>query len=191
MLVDLFARPELIYKDSLRKSPHPVILEAYVGLGLGAREGSVFLDMIGEYRRIIELPTHRRVEAVKEVEATYVARLKRSVVWPMHPWRGMVIRLEIEGMARRRAALAALAIERFRLETGHCPETLGELVPDYLRSVPDDPFDGVLLRYRRLDGGYVVYSVGEDGVDDGGKERPPGEEGAAEQTYDLTFTVER
>ena len=113
MLVDLFTRPELIYEDSLREFPHPVILEAYVGLGLGAREGSVFLDMVGEYRRIIELPTQRRVEAVKGVDATYGARLKRSVVWPMHPWRGMVIRLEIEGMARRRAATPDAANRSF------------------------------------------------------------------------------
>jgi len=189
MLVDLFTRPGLIYEDSLRKSPHPAILEAYVGLGLGAREGNVFLDMIGEYRRIIELPTPRRVEAVKGVETEYNARLKHSVLWPKYPWTGMVVRLEIEGMARQRAATVALAIERFRLKMGRCPETLAELAPEYLPTLPEDPFDGALLRSRWLDGGYVVYSVGEDGVDDDGKERPPGEEDG--ETYDVTFMVLR
>jgi hypothetical protein len=33
--------------------------------------------------------------------------------------------------------------------------------------------------------------VGEDGVDDGGKEEPLREEEKGGETYDLTFTVER
>jgi hypothetical protein len=34
--------------------------------------------------------------------------------------------------------------------------------------VPADPWDGRPLRYRRLPDGAVVYSVGADGVDNGG-----------------------
>jgi len=50
-------------------------------------------------------------------------------------------------------------------------------VPDYLDAVPTDPFDGEPLRYRQFAGGYKVYSIGRDLVDDGGatpaEERPP------------------
>jgi hypothetical protein len=41
-------------------------------------------------------------------------------------------------------------------------------VPDLLRAVPTDPFDGRPLRYRRDPEGAVVYSVGPDGKDNGG-----------------------
>jgi hypothetical protein len=46
---------------------------------------------------------------------------------------------------------------------------LDELVPDFLASVPTDYMDGQLLRYRRNpDGTFLLYSIGENGKDDGG-----------------------
>jgi hypothetical protein len=38
-----------------------------------------------------------------------------------------------------------------------------------LAAVPLDPFDGAPLRYKQLADGVVIYSVGTDQVDDGGK----------------------
>lgn len=70
--------------------------------------------------------------------------------------------------AKLEAAAAALAALRFRRETGRWPEALGELVPAFMAKVPSDPFTGDALIYRRLDDGLVIYSVGENGVDDGG-----------------------
>ena len=70
---------------------------------------------------------------------------------------------------------------------GKLPDALGEVVPAYLDAVPRDPFDGAELRYKRLEKGYVVYSIGEDGSDDGGKERSKGKK----QNCDETFIVER
>ena len=46
-------------------------------------------------------------------------------------------------------ALVALALERFRLATGGLPETLDQLVPEYLEAVPVDPFEGNPIRYER------------------------------------------
>ncbi len=65
-------------------------------------------------------------------------------------------------------AVAGLALERYRLEKGHWPDDLEELVPAYLSEVPRDPFDGRPLRYKRLADGVLVYSVGPDGQDDCG-----------------------
>jgi hypothetical protein len=67
------------------------------------------------------------------------------------------------------AAVAAVAAERYRRDKGRWPEALTDLVPDYLAQVPTDLFDGGPLHYRRLEDGVVVYSVGPDGQDDGGK----------------------
>jgi hypothetical protein len=74
----------------------------------------------------------------------------------------------------------SLSIERYRLSNNNLPNKLDELVPAYLPVVPIDPFDGQPLHYKKLAKGYVVYSVGEDGKDDGGDEKK-----------DITFTVER
>ena len=64
---------------------------------------------------------------------------------------------------------AAMALEVYQKEKGAYPETLAGLVPGYLREVPVDVFSGEALRYRRQGEGYVVYSVGKNGVDDGGE----------------------
>jgi hypothetical protein len=66
--------------------------------------------------------------------------------------------------------MVALALRAYRLEHGRYPETLSELVPDYLSKVPADPLapQGP-LKYRRKGSSYVLYSVGPDGVDDGGR----------------------
>lgn len=91
--------------------------------------------------------------------------------------------------AQREAALTALAVERYRLtHDGRMPEALTELVPDLLAEVPRDPFDGQPLRYHRLKEGYVVYSVGPDRIDHGGREKP--KKGGTSQ-FDVTFTVRR
>ena len=78
--------------------------------------------------------------------------------------------------------------------SGDLPAYLDVLVPQFLANVPLDPFDGQPLRFKRLDQGYVVYSIGRDGRDGGGKEKPllsvkmPAEQ---RQRYDVTFTVNR
>ena len=79
-----------------------------------------------------------------------------------------------------RTARVALAVERFRLANGKLPDKLDELSPMFLKKIPADPFDGKPLHYKKLDKGYVVYSIGEDGKDDGGNKK-----------NDITFTVER
>ena len=91
------------------------------------------------------------------------------------------------GLCRLRAARAGLAVERYRSLNGELPDGLERLVPEYLESVPTDLFDGKPLRYRKLDKGFLVYSVGPDGQDDGGTSEPAGEGGPP----DVTFTVER
>ncbi len=94
--------------------------------------------------------------------------------------------------ASLRTAIVALAIERWRLtHQGTLPDTLDALGPPLLPAVPVDPYDGKSLRFKRLSEGYVVYSVGEDGRDDGGKERPQKNPHGKKESYDITFTVER
>lgn len=63
-----------------------------------------------------------------------------------------------------RAAVVALAAERHRLRHGRWPVGPKEMDGP----LPVDPYDGSPLRFRRLDDGLVVYSIGADGRDNGG-----------------------
>ena len=59
-----------------------------------------------------------------------------------------------------------LAMKIFRMTTGRLPDTLDELVPEYIDAVPLDDFDGKPIRYSPEK--KILYSVGEDLKDDGG-----------------------
>jgi hypothetical protein len=80
--------------------------------------------------------------------------------------------------ARLRCALVMVAVERYRRANNCWPDNLMDLVPQFLSKVPLDPFDATLLRYRRLDDGVVVYSIGPDGEDNGGTfDKDPNKQG--------------
>jgi len=64
--------------------------------------------------------------------------------------------------------IAAIALKRYQLRHGKYPKSLDELVPEFLREVPVDWMDGQKLRYRPEGDTFVLWSVGEDGKDDGG-----------------------
>ncbi|MEL6497305.1 MAG: hypothetical protein AAF937_06245 [Planctomycetota bacterium] len=66
------------------------------------------------------------------------------------------------------ATLIALAIESHRRGAGNSPAAITDLVPRYLPAVPEDPFaPGTPLRLWTEGDTIIIYSVGEDGDDDG------------------------
>ena len=88
---------------------------------------------------------------------------------------------DLRRLAGTRTFRTALALERFRLDSGGAlPASLGELVPKHLAAVPADPFTGQPLIYIRNGKGYVVYSVGENALDDRGDAK-----------LDVAFVVEK
>jgi hypothetical protein len=74
-----------------------------------------------------------------------------------------------QAQAMLRCAVVAVAMERYRLANGRWPDKVDEVVPKYLTKVPADPYDGKPLRYARHKDVVVVYAIGPDGKDDGGK----------------------
>ena len=74
-------------------------------------------------------------------------------------------------LTMRRLAAAALAIRLFELDHGRRPDSLDELVPDYLPAIPLDPMapGRRVIGYKPGADKPVLYSVGEDGVDKQGR----------------------
>jgi len=125
---------------------------------------------------IAKLPVEQQLQRLKE-EGLFAKQ--RITDYPIMARVYFIPRIEktttdlSKGQARTQAelrcAIAALAAERYRRAQGHWPASLEALVPDYLGKVPVDPFDAQPLRLRRLETGVVIYSVGPDGQDNGGK----------------------
>lgn len=60
------------------------------------------------------------------------------------------------------------ALAAYRADAGVYPAKLADLAPKYLATVPNDLFTDNPLVYKRSDNGYLLYSVGANGKDDGG-----------------------
>jgi len=71
-------------------------------------------------------------------------------------------------VATARMNMATLAISAFEDDHGELPPRLDDLVPNYLNTIPVDPYRGQPLVYRRANDRYSLYAVGSDGNDDGG-----------------------
>ena len=72
----------------------------------------------------------------------------------------------------------ALSLAAFRADHHVYPEKLEQLSPKYALKSPIDIFSESGLRYHRDGDGYVLYSVGLNGKDDGGRSADDDKEGA-------------
>jgi hypothetical protein len=73
----------------------------------------------------------------------------------------------------------AFALARYKLDHGCYPDALDALTQKYLKAVPGDVFSGKELIYRPDATGFLLYSVGPNGADDGGRAadgQPPGDD---------------
>jgi hypothetical protein len=78
--------------------------------------------------------------------------------------------LDKRGLVRLQLVETRLALELYRRENGQWPAGLKDLVPKYLAAIPADPFSTSSLIYRRQDDRFLLYSVGPDGRDNGGRQ---------------------
>ncbi len=68
------------------------------------------------------------------------------------------------------STVALLALKRWHLEKDEYPEDLSELVSvGLLKELPMDPYSDKPLVYRKTDDDFILYSVGRDFTDNGGK----------------------
>lgn len=154
--------------------------------------GAQFVDYLRRMNEAIEI-----LRGPLDQQAARLARLESGIkgapdlTRTLFPAVGRLAEAERRHRAELHAAAVGLALERFRQETGRWPDKLEEMAPKYLKPVPLDPYDNQPLRYRRLKDGAVVYAVGPDGKDDGGRLRPEpaAEEGVEAGGLDVGFRV--
>jgi hypothetical protein len=96
------------------------------------------------------------------------------IMWAMAWWqsRQAMERAETKHnvvIAHERLLAAELALRCYLSEQGRVPARLDDLVTNYLSKVPPDPFSARPMIYRAQSTNWLLYSVGPDGVDDGGR----------------------
>lgn len=160
--------------------------------GFFERDLNFYLKTMDKAISLVALPLPASLALTNYLDSASQIASKRLYImsWLTLPALARLTTREASTQASLRLAATALAIERFRLQQNRLPDTLAELTPRFIDSVPPDPFDGAPLRYRKLPRGYVIYSIGADGHDDGGREPPPDKKSSDKSSYDLTFVVE-
>ena len=80
----------------------------------------------------------------------------------------------LEDLARMRLRLTelAFAVAAYEAETGELPEQLAQIAPKYIKQLPLDPLTRKPYVYARRGRSAVLYSLGENGRDDGGRNEP-------------------
>ena len=134
------------------------------------RQQPVMMDMMNRLVENARLPSHEQIAGEKEIDREIKgSRMAGSIVGMFLPATSKVS----EACRRKTAWVASMrgliAVERFRMKHGKWPAKLGDVVPEFLERVPTDPFDGTPIKMAKVIDGVIVYSVGLDGVDDGGK----------------------
>lgn len=116
-----------------------------------------------------------QLEATKTLAAQRPAKMKISSKLLSVAFRAIEFYARAEAITR--CTIAGLACERFRMAHARWPTSLGELVPAYLDNVPTDPFNGQPIAYDDQGDVLVIYSVGDNGQDDGGNFARIGKDG--------------
>lgn len=101
---------------------------------------------------------------------------------------GLIYR-HLDTEVAQRSLLAAFAIESFRGKSGKLPASLADIQSANPELLLQDPYQQGLLHYKTLEPGYVIYSVGRDGVDNDAQ--AAGSKGMKHPAGDLPFTVAR
>jgi hypothetical protein len=117
----------------------------------------------------VKLTVEQQGPALEQIDRDTIAS-GSDVVRALMPAIARVAKINRRTQANLRAAMVALAVERYRIKHERWPETLGAVVEArLLLAVPLDPCNGQPLRYQVRADGIIVYSVGLDGNDDGGQ----------------------
>jgi hypothetical protein len=123
-------------------------------------------------------PVQRRVFPEKEERAIRLIQdARETALWRDYligMLRPMLQSVKRFAYAQTQVDEARLAcrLERYRLSQGKYPNALSNLAPIYGADLPHDVMNGLLYHYKRLsDGTYLLYSVGWDQIDDGGREK--------------------
>jgi hypothetical protein len=93
-----------------------------------------------------------------------------GLVYLLQPNEPRASEVAFRGKVTYEAVLTVLALKRYRLDRGTYPESLEILLSEgYMTALPMDPFSDKQLIYKPTHDDFLLYSVGENFVDDGGK----------------------
>lgn len=178
--------------DSGRVRPSPQGIQQFLAFGASSGDdptslsmawnlaGANFDDTIAEgnayYDRIAAaaaLPYQEGRAVLREVEESLTQPTANPVLRSLLPAFSRSQFIRTRGETERRGTVTVARIRAFEQRNGRLPDSLDELGAG---SSFIDPFSNTGFRYERTgDGGFRLYSLGDNGQDDGGVHDPKAE----------------
>lgn len=128
---------------------------------------------MAELMQTVRLPyreiRRRKLDKDPALDAPRYAVVSRQQLLPVHLWTYW----RDAGIASIRASGILLGIDAHHARFNRYPDTLNDLRSRLRWQVEPDPFSGSDFIYKRLPNGFVLYSVGANLRDDGGKPYRP------------------
>jgi hypothetical protein len=117
-------------------------------------------------------PAERRERDVGSTDdfISSMPRYRYTLLEYLIPASERISELLYQSKALHQATITILAIQRWNLDKGEYPATLDELIKaGYLKELPVDPYSDKSLIYKKTENNFVLYSLGRNFKDDGGK----------------------
>ncbi|MEX1230259.1 MAG: hypothetical protein WEB58_08470 [Planctomycetaceae bacterium] len=149
--------PGLMALVGSRKANHDVLMDIF---DRGINETT------GPYYQWKDESQHNRL---KEIQRSQYLRIKYFPALLLFPSIRQTTVAGERMTQNRDGVLTFIALHLFHRDEGNWPATLKDLVPRYLPEVPMDRITGEPLMYKVKGGRPIVYSVGMDRLDDGGR----------------------
>ena len=147
------------------------------GLGLASRNENV--DVANEfYDNLVRQSKLSRADRLKDefLDSDFIQTLgwRFPLLGMMLPAVGNAVKVQDSTACQIAGTRVMLALEAYRARNGNYPSSLNELTPQVVAQLPIDPLStSGEFKYRLLSNdasgrGFVLYSVGADGEDNGG-----------------------
>jgi hypothetical protein len=122
----------------------------------------------GDLERISGEPYDKQMESLKRERLEYVPWYYKPTGLLLPQFDSVFLK-EATLEAMMLTTKAGLACRIYRQKNGRYPENLAALVPELLDSEPIDPFTGKPIVYKMENGELLIYSLGSNRKDDGGR----------------------
>ena len=131
------------------------------------------LKVMNDVVEVVDKPGAAGSDAMQEIQLRVENAPKRFIFSRLClPNIGQVRLVGLRYRQKFITARLGLRVHRYFAEHGKFPASLAEITDDRLPTVPVDLFSGKPLVYKVLPDGFVIYPVGENGIDDGGSMKP-------------------
>jgi len=124
-------------------------------------------------------------KSIPQITSTHMSNILVSLLVPAVQ---SAVSAEIRNDARMGITLTACALQAYQRDYKRYPDSLAALGGVYIKRLPEDPFRGKSLIYRLQAKSFLLYSVGPNLKDEGGKGRDE-DNGTRNFADDIRFKI--